>query len=146
MLLMLTSQLTKQSCCRFTLELDAITWHLCQDRTPFVDASIMGVMLDSIQNKDLSGQLAHFTSAPAKDHTTHTCYRQADSDSVLPAANSFSRCHLQRHPMQHDLAGNCQKTVYSAGAGICKRHRCAEQQMNVTTSNCASIRSALRCC
>ena len=41
--------------CRFTLELDAIKWHLCQDRTPFVDASIVGVMLDSIQNKDMSG-------------------------------------------------------------------------------------------
>ena len=41
--------------CSFTLELDAIKWHLCQDRTPFVDASIVGVMLDSIQNKDLSG-------------------------------------------------------------------------------------------
>ena len=82
----------------------------------------MGVMLDSIQNKDLSGQLAHFLSAPAKDQTTHTCYGQADSDSVLPAANSFSRCHLQQHPTQHDLAGNRQRTVYSAGAGICKRH------------------------
>ena len=43
-------------CCRFTLELDAMNWHLCQrERTPFVDASIAGVMLDSIQNKDLSG-------------------------------------------------------------------------------------------
>ena len=42
--------------CRFTLELDAIKWHLCHDRIPFVDASIVGVMLDSIQNKDMSGE------------------------------------------------------------------------------------------
>ena len=41
--------------CRFTLELDAIKWHLCQERVPFVEASIVGVMLDSMQNKDLSG-------------------------------------------------------------------------------------------
>lgn len=47
---------SKQPMCRFTLELDAIKWHLCQDRTPFVAASIAGVMLDSIQNKDLSGE------------------------------------------------------------------------------------------
>ncbi|KAL0027199.1 hypothetical protein WJX77_002651 [Trebouxia sp. C0004] len=48
-------QTLNQNAKRFTLELDAIKWHLCQDRTPFVDASIVGVMLDSIQNKDLSG-------------------------------------------------------------------------------------------
>ncbi|KAL0047867.1 hypothetical protein WJX82_001975 [Trebouxia sp. C0006] len=48
-------QMLNQNAKRFTLELDAIKWHLCQDRTPFVDASIVGVMLDSIQNKDLSG-------------------------------------------------------------------------------------------
>ena len=40
-------------------------FHLCQDngiltqvRAPFVEASIVGVMLDSMKNKDLSGQSA----------------------------------------------------------------------------------------
>ena len=41
-------------------------FHLCQDndiltqvRAPFVEASIEGVMLDSMKNKDLSGALQH---------------------------------------------------------------------------------------
>ena len=52
--------------CRFTLDLGAVRFHLCQDddiltqvRAPFVEASIEGVMLDSMKNKDLSGALQH---------------------------------------------------------------------------------------
>lgn len=49
-------------------------FHLCQDndiltqvRAPFVEASIEGVMLDSMKNKDLSGALQHVagTSVPS---------------------------------------------------------------------------------
>lgn len=50
--------------CRFTLDLGSVRFHLCQDngvltqvRAPFIEASIVGVMLDSMKNKDLSGGL-----------------------------------------------------------------------------------------